>query len=54
MNEIDIYYDEIKVLGNNNLFYIGIPRKLIKGAGYKKGDKVKVMITKTEQETEEQ
>ena len=49
MDEVDIFYDEIKVLGNN-LFYVGIPKKLIEGAGYKKGDQLKIMIRRVREE----
>jgi len=48
MDDVDIIYDEIKVLGN--IFYIGLPKKLIQGAGYKKGDKLKIMIRRVREE----
>lgn len=53
IDEVDIFYDEIKTLGNN-LFYIGIPKKLIEGAGYNKGDKLKIMIKKVAKVPEEE
>lgn len=42
--EFDKFYDELKE--NNTVLTISIPKKLVKFGGYKKGDKVKVMIQK--------
>ena len=42
--EYETFYDEIKAL--NGVLRVTIPDKLVKFAGFKVGDKVKVMIKK--------
>ena len=42
--EFETFYDEIKEV--NGVLRITIPDKLVKFAGFKVGDKVKVMIQK--------
>ena len=44
ISEFETFYDEIKEV--NGVLRITIPDKLVKYAGYKVGDKVKVMIKK--------
>lgn len=46
--ELDIFYEEIKVLGKNTL-YITIPEKLVKFTGLQKGDRIKVIIKKAQE-----
>jgi len=44
VDEFETFYDEIKESGGNLM--ITIPLKLVEYAGFKRGDKVKVMIRK--------
>ena len=43
--EAETFYEEIKTIGSGTL-YISIPDKLARFSGFKKGDKIKVMIKK--------
>ena len=54
MNTYDKFYDKVKILkgGNSFVHYISIPKKLIDGLEIKKGDQIRVLISKQE-ETQE-
>ena len=48
--EFESFYDEIKVKNRGlGAFSVTIPLKLARFVGFKKGDKVKVMIKKAEE-----
>jgi len=48
----NIFYDDIKLLGS--LHYVVVPKKLIDGAGYVKGDTIKITIKKVYNEKNEE
>lgn len=54
MNSYEKFYDNVKVLKGSNSFvhYVSIPKKLIQGLGIKKGDQIRILISKQEQTNE--